>query len=573
MLPLALLLGQFAFAWPTAPYYSTFYNPLLGGGATAEKVVLIGRGEGLEQAVRFIRERSGERIPQVASWYGTTVAVPFEGQVDVKDVSHPHFILSSDYVIFYVNQWQRRLPDETILRYVQGRDAQPLFTVKLAGIDYARVYRGQAIDHPIDPFLPAHELAGKARLAGFNLAETPVAGAEVPLRLYWLNEGLQADEHFYVRLADTLEQDWGWGACAPDPAFGAADTWQDGDIIESECRLVVYPGTPPGPYLLRAGVINQAGVVIGQINLDAAAGTVRVDYPPEFPADEWVPVEHRPAPADQAALGESVALIGYDYTAAARKPGEVVPLTLYWRVQQAAPGDLAVRFILAGEGPGQEAVWERAPVNGRHPTSAWQPGEVVRDPWQLTLPASLPGGHYELTLSLIDAAGREAGHLGLGAMEVEGREHAFALAAPPQNPQPAQLGPAIRFLGYDLAGAAPPGGVQPGTDLEIDLIWQALATPERNYTVFVQLLDEANQVRAQHDAQPGGGALITTTWAPGEYVRDAHRLELPADLPAGRYRLIAGMYLPDSGQRLPVFDPAGQPLGDHLTLDTPLVVP
>ena len=63
------------------------------------------------------------------------------------------------------------------------------------------------------------------------------------------------------------------------------------------------------------------------------------------------------------------------------------------------------------------------------------------------------------------------------------------------------------------------------------------------------------------------------TWAPGEYVRDEHRLILPNDLPAGDYRLIVGMYLPDSGERLPVFDEASQHIGDHIILNTWLNVP
>jgi hypothetical protein len=112
----------------------------------------------------------------------------------------------------------------------------------------------------------------------------------------------------------------------------------------------------------------------------------------------------------------------------------------------------------------------------------------------------------------------------------------------------------------------------PGQVLQVTLSWQAEATPDQNYAVFVQLLDEAGQVRAQHDGQPGDGTLITTTWAPGEYVREGHRLALPDDLPAGDYRLIVGMYLPESGERLPVYDQTGRPAGDHVVLNTPLYV-
>jgi len=565
-LPALLLIGQLALVWPTAPYYSTFYNPLLGGAVQAQNILLVGRGEGLEHAARYIQAESTDQVPQVASWYGTTVTVPFEGRVDVKDVSHPQYILGSDYVIFYINQLQRRLPKETILRYVQ-REA-PAHTVELAAIDYAYVYQGKAITHPVDPFAPQNHLPGKASVTGFDLEQTLVAGAQVPLRLFWLNDGMQPGEHFYVRLSDALEQDWAWGSCMPDPSFGDPTTWEEDDIIESLCQLVIYPGTPPGEYLLRAGITAKENTVVGQVNLSAEEGTVVVARLAEFPTDEWVPSEHRV----QASLNDDLALIGYDYSLTVHKPAEVIPLTLYWRALRAIDDDYTVRITLQGDGPGQYAQWESTPVSGRYPTSGWQANEVVRDPWPLTLPASLPTGTYDLTVKLIDPDRHESGHLTLASLTVQGREHAFTLAQPPTATQPARLGEAIRFLGYDLEGAVAGQRLIPGQDLQVTLTWQAEAMPERNYSVFVQLLDEDNQVRAQHDGQPGDGTLITMTWASGEYVRDVHPLTLPSDLPPGDYRLIIGMYLPDSGERLPVLDQANQPIGDHLTLSTPLHV-
>lgn len=566
VLALGLVAGQFAFAWSARPYYSTFYNPLLGGAKKAQQLLLIGRGEGLERAVHFVRAETGDRIPQVASWYGTTVTVLFEGQVDVKDIAHPQYILGSDYVIFYINQLQRELPKGTITHYVQ-REA-PVYKAQLSGIDYAYVYQGQAISHPIDPFDPQNRLAGKASLTGFDLTQTPVAGVQAPLRLFWLNDGILPDEHFYVRLTDALEQDWAWGGCVTDPAFDDPASWQDNDIIESQCELVVYPGTPPGEYLLRVGIITDEGTVIGQVDLSKEEGTVEVVRPVTFPSDEWVPVEHRV----QSALGDDLAITGYDGSFAAHKPGEVIPMILYWRALQEMDQDYTVRFTLQGDGPGQYAQWEGVPVNGRYPTRAWQASEVVRDLWQLRLPTSLPSGVYDLELALVGENGREVGRLALGSLTVEGRDHAFSLDRPPAVIQQARLEETIHFLGYDLEGVIAGERLAPGQELQVTLTWQAEATPEKNYTVFVQLLDEAGQVRAQHDGQPAEGTLITATWAPGEYVRDRHRLALPDDLPAGGYLLIVGMYLPDSGERLPVYDQTGQLVGDHIVLNTPLSV-
>ncbi len=44
-------------------------------------------------------------------------------------------------------------------------------------------------------------------------------------------------------------------------------------------------------------------------------------------------------------------------------------------------------------------------------------------------------------------------------------------------------------------------------------------------------------------------------------------LELPRDLPPGRYRLLVGLYEDASGLRLPVFDASGQSVGDSLSLE------
>jgi len=567
-----LVAGQLALAWPSAPYYSTFFDPLLGGGAQAQRTILVGRGEGLEQAARYIQAHAAGPVRRVASWYGTTVSVLFDSQTDVGDIAHPQYILSSDYIIFYVNQLQRMLPETGIMRYV--RRQAPLTTVRLGGIDYAYVYQGLAISHPVDPYADQNYLAGKARLAGYEPGGTLRAGVEQSMRLYWVNDGMQPGDWFYLRLADDRDQEWGRGDCVTDPTFGEAASWQHEDIIESDCRLRPVPGTPPGDYLLRVGIRADDGKLIGQMSLSPQEGTLAVARPAEYPAPEQVAVEHRLA----APLNAGLQLIGYDYAPAVHKPGERIPLTLYWRALDASLPDYTIRLTLDGKGPGMRVEWSSRPVDGRYPTPAWQAGELVRDPWVLALPNSLPGGDYQLAVALADAGGKPAGQVALATLNVAGRAHEFSLDLPPAVAQPSRLGDAIRLLGYDLAdgsgGSLPASGSLGGlSELNVTLTWQARATPAQNTVVFVQLLDSAGRVQAQHDGQPGDGALITTTWAPGEVVRDRHRLALPPDLPPGEYRLIAGMYLPDSGTRLPVFDPAGQPDGDHVTLATPLRVP
>ena len=63
------------------------------------------------------------------------------------------------------------------------------------------------------------------------------------------------------------------------------------------------------------------------------------------------------------------------------------------------------------------------------------------------------------------------------------------------------------------------------------------------------------------------GEAPTTTWLPGEVIKDEYRLFVPPELPPGEYSLIVGMYIAETGQRLPL---AGG--GDHIVLSTKVVL-
>lgn len=103
-------------------------------------------------------------------------------------------------------------------------------------------------------------------------------------------------------------------------------------------------------------------------------------------------------------------------------------------------------------------------------------------------------------------------------------------------------------------------GVTPAIEAaELTLYWQSLHPAEKNYTVFVHLLDEQGRLVGQHDGEPGNGRLPTSMWLPGEIVADSHPLALPG---TGRYALAVGVYDWQTGQRLPVTDTSGERLAD-----------
>ncbi len=119
-----------------------------------------------------------------------------------------------------------------------------------------------------------------------------------------------------------------------------------------------------------------------------------------------------------------------------------------------------------------------------------------------------------------------------------------------QHPRQLNLGDEIAFLGYSLARSE----VRAGDVLQLTLFWQALGQMEERYKVFTHVLDSRAHIVGQRDAEPVGGARLTTTWREGEIIADNYGvLVLPAT-PPGEHQLEIGMYGLETGERLPVLE-------------------
>src|SRR5690606_2066790 len=113
-----------------------------------------------------------------------------------------------------------------------------------------------------------------------------------------------------------------------------------------------------------------------------------------------------------------------------------------------------------------------------------------------------------------------------------------------------RLGSEITLLGYRGWNLAPSAGEV----TQLQLLWRADTTPARRYKVFLQLLDQRDQVIAQRDAEPAGGSRPTDTWPPREVIADNHGLLIPPGTPPGTYRRILGMYDVETMERLKLPD-------------------
>ena len=106
----------------------------------------------------------------------------------------------------------------------------------------------------------------------------------------------------------------------------------------------------------------------------------------------------------------------------------------------------------------------------------------------------------------------------------------------------------------------------PGGQLPVTITWQGLAEMSEDYTVFVQVLDAADRIVGQVDAWPVQGTRPTSSWRPGEVIIDPYVVQLSPDMRPGDYRVIVGLYLLATGQRLPVVDAGGNPVDDRVVI-------
>ena len=125
-------------------------------------------------------------------------------------------------------------------------------------------------------------------------------------------------------------------------------------------------------------------------------------------------------------------------------------------------------------------------------------------------------------------------------------ESSGTVALPAETALQVDLAAAVWLLGFDA-----PAVVTAGEPMTVTLYWKAQRPLSDNYQVFVHLLDASGAVVAQSD-KINPGEFPTERWPLDKYVRDEHVLVIEAGLPAGAYRLTAGLWDFGSGVRLPI---------------------
>ncbi|MGC8878061.1 MAG: hypothetical protein ACP5R2_02430 [Anaerolineae bacterium] len=118
----------------------------------------------------------------------------------------------------------------------------------------------------------------------------------------------------------------------------------------------------------------------------------------------------------------------------------------------------------------------------------------------------------------------------------------------PRHTAHAQFGSSIRFLGYDFA----PIEVEHSGRFVLMLFWNALESLSDDLTIFVHLRDASNTTVLTADHQPYKGYVPTSRWPSGGIVKDTTWIEIPSNMPPGRYSIWVGLYRWETMERLPL---------------------
>lgn len=280
-----LALALLAQSLPYAPYYLTYYNPLVLGWLWAPRVMHVGWGEGLDVAARILNAKPDAERLKVAAFYDWAFAPMFKGETLQFSTEN---VLRADYSVFYISQIQRDIPDPNLVTYFRRRTPEQV--IRLNGVDYAWLYPAVVTSPAAGGGLPADvtpvgvAMGDVAILEGYAVRPAATPGGGLNVALYWRALRNDLPEFFvYVRAVDERNEIRARADSPPVMGFWPTPRWRAGQLIEDVQALVRPPETPAGVYRLEIGLYDPetwavlepatgergagGGIVLGDINL------------------------------------------------------------------------------------------------------------------------------------------------------------------------------------------------------------------------------------------------------------------------------------------------------------------
>jgi hypothetical protein len=415
--------------------------------------------------------------------------------------------------------------------------------------------------------------ASKILLRGYRLDSTDLMTTDLlRITLYWqANE--PASQNYEVRLRLVSPQGHVWYQTkGRSPVNGLYPTaaWRPGEIVPDFHQLDPAGNVPPGRYVLQAGLFtpfSRDGLVLPDTEEDyLSLAQVSIS-----PAAAWSPAMQH---SSRMNFNNQIMLLGYDSPGTV-KPGGQATLTFYWQRISQVSADYDLTLELAGVSG--DTPWRTIEplLFGEYPTSGWPVGQLVADTHQIMIPVTATG-ELEVRIGLQDS--QDAQPLPVASGWLAGWQNQSLLTrfqirdlplTPREENLPANFESRVSLLDYELHNVQ----VRQGEALQLTLTWQGLASMNEDYTVFVHLLDENEQIWGQEDIQPVYGTHPTSQWQEGEIITDPHTLWTDASSPLGLYRIEVGLYLLRTMERLQILDASGNAISNRVLLGWVEIVP
>ncbi len=353
-----------------------------------------------------------------------------------------------------------------------------------------------------------------------------------------------------IRLVDETGTVWAEDIQPIWPSY-PPDRWPNGQLVRQQVRLNLPPGLPPGTYRLQ----------VEAFDLDRripANGASAWESPPFILKGYTGSTIFRPPVA--RSTGGLQLLSMEPEVSPPYFPGLGLPVRLLWRSEVTPPAVRSMALFWQ-QGTARRLLLQETVGPTMFPAARWQAGQIIAQQLVLPLPPDLRG-RGQIRLVLYDEKGEEIPWetlwppyrssypvltLNLSAWPARRKPLPF------NRPGNACFEGWICLDRYEIV----PEQAAPGQAVEVRLAWYVLRRPEQPGVVFVHLGRQPDQLPfAIGDSPPQRGQRPLLTWEPGEYIEDVHVLQIPADLPAGRYWIFVGWY--SEGGRWRAMDRSGE---------------
>jgi hypothetical protein len=215
--------------------------------------------------------------------------------------------------------------------------------------------------------------------------------------------------------------------------------------------------------------------------------------------------------------------------------GDPIDLVLHWEPIADVDAGYTVFVHLIDPLGRRVAQQDNQPGGGFAPTTGWQRGVGVTDPYRLRFPVDAVPGIYRIEIGWYLLADLER-------LPLNGGPASALTVARLRVPGP------IRPIGGALAvfdgRVALVEAARAGDALEI--VWQLRQPVAETIHAFVHVRDADGRIVRQADGAPVGGGYPFALWSVGETVRERRTIN---DVPPGGTVAI-GVYRPESGERL-----------------------